>query len=211
MEVLTEDKAQDILKTFVPVAKSKLVKKYDDALIIAKKFKFPVVIKIMSKQALHKTEVGGVKICCNEDGLNQDFHKFLDVCKKNKIQLDGVLVQEMLSGVELIMGLNKDPVFGHVIMFGIGGTLVEVLKDVTFRMCPINNDDVESMIQDLRTKEILYGVRGNKGINFKILKKTLVNISKLPVKYPNISELDINPFIINHEYGKVADARIVFH
>jgi acyl-CoA synthetase (NDP forming) len=132
------------------------------------------------------------------------------LARRKRIKLDGILVQEKLHGQELIFGIKLDPVFGHALMLGIGGVFVEILKDVSFRICPITERDVNSMIEDLKSRKILSGVRGEKPINMKLLRQILVKLSKIPLKDKNIEELDINPFIIDNKKGKVADARIVF-
>lgn len=123
--------------------------------------------------------------------------------------MDGILVQEFVKGQEVIIGLKSDPTFGHVIMFGLGGIFVEVLKDVSFRVCPITEKDAEAMLKEIKTRDILYGVRGEPGVNIPLLKRVLVGTSRLPLRKPEIQELDINPFRINDQSGKVADARMV--
>ncbi|MCK4669883.1 MAG: acetate--CoA ligase family protein [Nanoarchaeota archaeon] len=209
-QILTEARAEHFLSKFrLPIAESTLVKNQDQAQESAKKLGYPVVLKLISKEVLHKTEVQGVRTADDESSLLREFADLQKLAKKLKIKPEGILVQEHISGREVIIGLKKDPVFGHVIMFGLGGIFVEVLKDVTFRVCPIESNDIDAMINDLEAKQILYGVRGEKPINFKVLKKTLYIVSHIPKKYPNLEELDINPMILNNKTGKIADARIV--
>ena len=232
-KIFSESEAENFLRKYISVAKSKLCKnkKY---LQHFGNFRFPryvgvakqqptsrkikrfskevnlsnkVVMKIISKQALHKTEINGVKIVERE--FEKEFDFLVNLAKKKKIKLDGILLQEYLEGIELVIGIKKDETFGHVIMLGAGGILVELIKDVTFRVCPIDKKEAEKMINELKIKKLLYGFRGS-SVNLEHLKKTIVSVSKIPIKNPNIKELDINPFIINEKYGKVADARIVF-
>lgn len=210
MKILTEHAAEQLLSKSLPVAKSMLAKKEEDAAKFAKKIKYPVVLKIISPQALHKTEVSGVRIVKNEAELKQEFNSLLSLAKKRKLRLEGVLVQEFIKGRELIIGIKKDATFGHIILFGIGGIFVEVLNDVSFRVCPITANDAGQMIDELKAKALLFGIRKQKPVNLKLLKEILVKVSKLPEKYPKITELDINPFIINDKTGKVADARVFF-
>jgi hypothetical protein len=208
MKILTEDKAEKLLSRYAPVAKSVLTKNVDNALLTAKKLKFPIVLKIISEQALHKTEVSGVRIVNNTDELKREYADMMLIAKKMRINVDGILTQEFIKGHEVIIGIKKDPTFGHIIIFGIGGKYVEIIKDISFRACPIDLKDAESMINELRYKKILFGARGAKPINMNLMKKTLVAISKVPINYKNLEELDINPFIINDKAGKIVDARI---
>lgn len=207
MEILTQIKAEQIIKNYAPIAKSILTMNINDAVKFTDKF--PVVLKIISPDTLHKTEISGVRIVKNSAELEREFVDLLKIAQQKNLKLDGILVQEFVQGEEVIIGIKKDATFNHVIAFGLGGVLVEVLKDVTFRVCPITEKDAQSMIDDLKSKQILYGVRGKKAVNLNLLKKVLVSISKIPQKYKNIEELDINPFVINEKEGKVADVRIV--
>jgi biotin carboxylase len=209
MAIYTEEKAEKFLSKFVPVARSFLVRSEKEALAKAKAIKYPLVMKFISPKALHKTEIGGVKIVRDAADLKTAFKEFQATARRKKVPLAGVLLQEFVKGEEVIIGINKDPTFGHVIAFGIGGKYVEVIKDITFRACPITLKDAQSMIDDLKYKKILFGVRGAKPVNLALLKKTLVSVSQIPTKNKGIDELDINPFIINDKTGKVADARII--
>jgi len=206
--VYTEKDAEDFLKRYLPIAKNKLTQNIEQAQKFTKKY--PVVLKIISKDALHKTEVKGVRIINNKQELEREYKALESIAIKKKIKLDGILIQEYVKGQEVIIGIKKDPTFNHVIMFGTGGTMVEILKDVQFRHCPITEDDAEDMINQLKLKQLLTGFRNEKPVNLKLLKQLLVKASKIPLKYSNIEELDINPLIINSKDAKVADARIVF-
>ena len=206
MKVLNEVKAEALLSKYLQIAKSKLVKKLDEA----KNIQFPIVLKIISDDALHKTEVGGVKIVNSREELEKEFLALQNTAKKKKIKLDGILLQEKLSGVECIIGIKKDSVFGHIILFGVGGIFTEILEDVSIRKCPINENDADEMIRELKSSKLFSekGFRGKK-LNTSLLKRTLVKVSEIPLKHKNIQELDINPFILNEKEGKVADARII--
>ena len=118
-------------------------------------------------------------------------------------------MQEFCEGTEFFMGIKRDATFGHVLLAGLGGIFVEVYKDVAFRVCPITRTDAESMLDELKGKAILAGVRGQKPINRKALIDIMVSLSELPKKLPNLQELDVNPFIINDKQGVAVDARIV--
>ncbi|MBW3004222.1 acetate--CoA ligase family protein [Candidatus Woesearchaeota archaeon] len=209
MKALTEPKAEQLLSKYLPIADSILTKKEEEAKAFAKKIRYPVMLKLISPQALHKTEIQGIRKADSEEELAREFSDLMSTAKKKKLPLEGILVQEHIKGVETIIGLKNDPTFGHVILFGIGGVFVELLKDVSFRVCPITPQDAEDMINELKAKKLLLGFRGEKPVNMKILKNTLVNASKIPEKHKDIEELDINPFIINDKSGKAADARII--
>lgn len=210
MKALTEPKAEQLLSKYLPIAKSILTKKTEEAQQFAKKAKYPVMLKLISPQALHKTEVKGIKKADTEEELKAKFNELTSTAKKKKLKLEGILVQEYVEGVETIIGLKNDPTFGHVVVFGVGGVFVELLKDVSFRVCPITEKDAESMIEELKAKKLLFGFRGSKPVNLNALKNAIVAVSKIPQKQPKIQELDINPFMINDKHGKVADARIIF-
>jgi acyl-CoA synthetase (NDP forming) len=185
----------------VPVAKFHVADSLAEVERYAKKFDFPVVLKLISEKAIHKTEVGGVKVAHDPAELRSAASKFLEQGK--------VLVQEHCSGVEMFLGLKDDPTFGHVLLAGIGGIFVEVYKDVSFRVCPIAPKDAEQMLNELKGKALLEGVRGQKPVKMKALIDAMVQLSKLPEKIKNIEELDINPFFINEKEGKAVDARLV--
>ncbi len=209
MVIYTEEKAEKMLSRYVPVAKSVLAKNVEQAIKIAGKIKFPLVLKIISPKAIHKTEINGIRFASNEDELKKEYADLMKMAKKKRLKPTGILVQELVSGEEVIIGIKKDATFGHVIALGMGGKYVEVFKDITFRVCPIGEKDAESMIQDLKFKKILYGVRGRKAVNMKLLRSVLIKVSKFPLNNKNIEELDINPFIINDKIGKAVDARIL--
>ena len=190
----------------IPIAKSILTKDIKKAEKSIKKY--PIVLKIISPKAVHKTDVNAVRIVHKKEDFEREFKDLIIMAKKKRIPLNGILVQEYIKGREVIIGIKNDPSFGHAIMFGLGGTMVEVLKDVTFRICPIEESDAENMIQELKTKQILYGVRGEKAVNINLLKRILVQASLIPKKHKNIEELDINPLIINDKDAKAVDVRV---
>jgi acyl-CoA synthetase (NDP forming) len=207
-EVYTEKKAEDFLQKYLPVARSELTKNAEQALRAVSHY--PTVLKIISSQALHKTEFKGVRIVNSAGELAKEYADLQEIAKQHKLKLDGILVQEFVKGKETIIGIKKDATFGHVIMFGVGGTMVELLKDVQFRACPITEKDADEMINSLKLSKILTGFRNEKTVNLTKLKSILVNASKIPISNPKIEELDINPLIVNEKEAKVADARIVF-
>lgn len=170
---------------------------------------FPIVMKLISPQVVHKTDIGGIKVVNNLQEAQKTFDNFTKIAKSNKMKLTGILIQEYVKGREFIVGIKKDPTFGHVIMFGAGGIFVESLKDVTFRVCPIDENNAGNMLNDLKNQWLISGVRGEKPINTKLLKQILVKVSRLPQKYRKMDELDINPLIGNDREMKIVDTRII--
>ncbi len=203
-EVYNEYKAEKFLAKFIPVAKSQLVQETKEI-----RLKFPFFLKIISNEALHKTDIDGVKLVNNKEELDKNFNNLMQVAKRRKIKLDGILAQEKIEGQQLIIGIKKDMTFNHVILLGLGGIFTEVLEDISIRKCPINKNDAQEMIDELKSRKVFYGFRGKK-LNIEYLQKILIKVSEIPLKHRNIQELDINPFILNERNGKVADSRIVF-
>ena len=197
--ILSAYESEKFLSKTVPVPESQLVDKLSEITI-----KAPLVLKILSSQAVHKTEIGGVRIVNHKDELFSSFEDLLAAAKKNKIKIDGILVQEFIEGQQLIIGIKKDSVFGHVIAFGLGGIFTELINDVSIRKCPITILEA----QELKSSKLFHGFRNIK-LNTQLLKETLVTISKLPQKHKDIKELDINPFILNAKEGKAVDVRVV--
>lgn len=189
IKLLNYKKTEQLLKKYnLPSAKSKF---YD----ITEKIKFPVVLKV--EGILHKTEEGAVKIISNKLELENFTKKF----KKN------ILMQEFIKGNEVIVGSKKDLQFGNVIMFGLGGIFVEVLKDISFRICPVNKKDALDMIKEIKGFKVLQGYRGEKA-NINKIADIIVKTSNL-VEKENIEELDFNPIIVNNKEAKIVDAKII--
>ncbi len=203
-EVYNDYKAERFLSKYVPVGKNQLIEKVSDL-----KIKVPLVMKIVSDQALHKSDIGGVRIVKDSRDIENSFKALVSIAEKKKLKYS-IMAQQYHEGEQFIIGIKKDPVFGHVILFGVGGVLTELLKDTSTRKCPITMQDAQEMIDELKVKQLFYGFRGKK-LNINLMKKTLVKISQLPIKYKRIEEMDINPFILDEEKGVVVDARIVFN
>lgn len=197
--ILTVD--ESLSKLNVPVARFELADSLKKVERSAKSFGFPVVLKLVSPDVIHKTEQGGVVVVQNLAEARESASRFLEKGK--------VLVQEHCSGVEMFLGIKKDPAFGHVLLAGIGGIFVEVYKDISFRVCPVNRREAEGMLEELKGKALLAGVRGKKPVNRRALVDAMVKISQLPEKLRSIEELDINPFFVNEKEGKAVDARLV--
>lgn len=212
---LLEEEGQDVLRAYgFPLPKSILAKTAEEAARAAKKIGFPVVMKIASPQIIHKSDAGGVKVGLNSTKEAKDaFKQIIKNAKKydKKAVIKGVLVQEMVKGgKELIIGSNLEQGFGPVIMLGMGGIYVEVLKDVTFRLAPITENEADDMINSIKTKKLLEGVRGEKPSDLKKLSELIQKLSALVTDFEEIKELDMNPVLVM-EQGKgckVLDVRI---
>lgn len=202
-DVLDPQKSQVLISKYADVPESQVISSLKEL-----KIKAPLVMKIVSPEVTHKTEVGGVEIVHKAEDIESSFNNLISIAKKNKIKLKGILVQKFIQGEQLIIGLKKDATFNHVILFGLGGVFTELLEDVSIRKCPISLHEASDMIAELKSKKLFEGFR-NIRLNTELLKQTLVNISKMPQKNKNIKELDINPFILNHKEGKAVDVRIV--
>lgn len=203
IKILTEKEAEDFLeKENFPVVKRKLAKNKKEILQYAKEIGFPVVLK--NPALLHKTEKNAIKVNITEKNIEKAYEEL------KKTKPSSILIQKQIEGSEILIGLKKDPSFGHVIAFGLGGIYSEILKDVSFRICPITKKDAATMIREIRGYQLLKGARGRKPVNTKLIENILIKISNLTKKYPNIKELDINPFIINKNFAKIVDARIIF-
>ena len=214
MKKITEFETKKILRKHgIPITKEFLAKTPQEAKKFAKKIGYPVVMKIQSPDILHKTDAGGVLLDIeNEKELTEGFDRLMKSAKKHnrKAKILGILVQEMVKdGVQCIVGSKKDPQFGPVIMFGLGGIFVEVLKDVSFRIIPIERKDAKEMISEIKGYEVLKGVRGQQPVDLKAIENTLIKVSNFVWKNKEIQELDINPLFTSAKGVKAADARMI--
>ncbi|MDE1872670.1 MAG: acetate--CoA ligase family protein [Thaumarchaeota archaeon] len=213
-KVITEDLSKAVLKKYgIKVPGYALVNNVKEATRAAKKLGFPLVMKVVSPQILHKTDVGGVKVGLqNEKEVKKAFtDMYSRLSKKKGVQLKGILLEKMVpQGVELIVGLQNDHQFGPVIMVGLGGILTEIFKDVAFRMLPISIDDAKSMLAELKGSKILQGYRGSKPIDLNMLAKALVQIGKIGVDNADyFDSVDFNPIVVYPKSYYVVDAKII--
>ncbi len=190
-----------------------LAKSAADAAKLASGMGYPVVMKIVSPDILHKTEAGGVIVGVKDDAAAKAaYDTILANAKKYKAdaKIEGIQVQQMLAGgTEVIVGSITDDSFGKLVAFGLGGVLVEVLKDITFRMAPATKEDALSMLDGIQAKEMLHGVRGGDPVNRDALATIIVNVSQLVTDFPEIVELDLNPVFATKKDAIAADVRIV--
>ena len=211
---LTAPEAKGICEAYgIAVPKEAVAANAADAARLASSIGFPVVMKIVSPQILHKTEAGGVVVgvkSANE--AEQAFTTIVANARRYDAQatIDGVQVQQMLAGgQEVIIGAVTDPAFGKLVAFGLGGVLVEVLKDITFRLAPATREDALSMLDGIAAAQILKGVRGAPPVDAQALAAMIVNVSQLVADFPEITELDLNPVFATPKSATAADVRVV--
>jgi len=190
----------------IDVPKFLWAKSSEEAVQFAEKIGYPVVGKLVSPKALHKSELGGVVVGIDSvKNLEETFHRF-----SSFKDFAGMLIEEMVSGTELIVGAKVDYQFGPVILLGIGGTAVEIYKDTALRMAPLKEVDAESMLNGLQAHELLKGYRGSQPVNLKKLTQTLMAFSSLVMDLEGYFEsIDLNPVMCSSKRCVVADARIM--
>ena len=197
----------------IPVTKFELAKSEAQAVKFAEKIGYPVVLKIVSPDVVHKSDVGGVAVNLKDSkSVREAYSQILKNVKKHntKAKIVGVLVQEMApQSTEVIVGVTKDPQFGPAIMFGLGGIFVEVLKDVTFRIAPITEDEAREMITEVKAYPLLKGYRNSPPVDIAAIVGILLKTSKLAMEHQEIKELDLNPVMVYEKGAKTVDARII--
>jgi len=211
---LLETEAKELLKGYgIPVPDFKLIKSEDEITGLAKEINFPIVMKIVSPDIIHKTDAGGVKLNIKDETEARLAYQEIISKAKNynkKARISGVIAYTMVpQGTEIIIGIMKDPYFGPVAMFGLGGIFVEVLKDVSFRIIPLEEKDAREMITEIKGYEILKGARGNPPRDIQAIKEVLMEISKLTTENPEINEIDLNPVFVFEKGLQVVDARMI--
>jgi len=213
-DFLFEHEAKELCRLYdLPVTKGRVVRSEEEAVKAAEEMGFPVVLKIVSPQILHKSDVGGVVLNVKDaQGVREAYERILNNVKKRRpdAEIEGIYVQEMApSSTEVIVGATKDPTFGPTIMFGLGGIFVEILKDVSFRLIPITRDDAVEMIHEIRSYKILEGARGMPKADEGALVDILLNTSRMVSECPEIKELDMNPILVYEKGAKIVDARVI--
>ncbi|MDA8105600.1 MAG: acetate--CoA ligase family protein, partial [Nitrospiraceae bacterium] len=192
-----------------------LVRTPQEATAAADRIGFPVVMKISSPDILHKTDIGGVKTGI-ENG-NEAAEAFTEITLNARKFMPGAFIkgvniyETVPKGKEIILGITYDRTFGHMIMFGLGGIYVEVLKDVSFRVIPLTEKDAEEMVYEIRSVQILKGARGEKPVDFDAIFDAILRLSRLASAFPEVIELDINPLVVSDRGATALDARIILN
>jgi acetyltransferase len=214
-EVLTEEEAKRLLKYYdFPVVPTVMATSADEAAASARNLGFPVVLKILSPDIVHKSEAGGVILDVGSEAeVRRDFEELLSRAKSYKVnaRITGVTVQPMVRqrGHEIIIGAKTDPLFGPIILFGMGGVGVELFRDSAVGMPPLNTTLIRRMLEETKIYQLLKGYRGQPAANLELLERTMLLFSQLLVDFPQIKEIDINPLLINEESVNILDARVV--
>ena len=211
--ILNLEEARKIMEmSGIPFNKSGFATTEEETVKIAEDIGYPVVLKIVSPQVVHKTEAGGVKIGIeDEEELRQAYNKIMTSVKEKVPDADikGISIDEMVKGTELIIGTTVDPQFGHMIMFGIGGIFVEIYEDVSFRLVPITTGDAMEMLNEIKGRPLLDGARGRPKADDKQLVDILIKVSELVEKHPDIQEMDLNPLMVTERGILAVDARVI--
>jgi acetate---CoA ligase (ADP-forming) subunit beta len=212
--LLTEIEAKELLKgAGISVVETKPATSKEQAVAISQNLGFPVVLKIASADVVHKSDAGGVKLGLKT--ATQVGKAYDDIMKSIKkafpdAKIEGVSVQKMAKpGVEVIIGMSKDAQFGPVLMFGLGGVLVEILKDVSFRIVPLVKRDAKEMVRDIKGFPLLQGYRGSEPVDIENLENILLKVSEFVEKTPEIKELDLNPIFAYKDGAVAVDARVI--
>lgn len=209
---LMEHESKEMLeKAGISTTGCSVAKSREEAVELAKSIGFPVVLKILSPEIIHKSDIGGVKTGLNdEEEVKRAYDEIIGNAKKETDKIEGVGVQRMADpGTEIIVGMTKDPQFGPALMFGLGGVFVEVLKDVSFRIVPIEEKDAYEMIKEIKGYPLLEGYRGAPPANIDKVKDLLLKTSSFVSDHPEIGEIDMNPIFAYSDGVIVADARII--
>lgn len=212
--LLTEVEAKAALaEAGIPVVETRLARTREDAQRIAGELGYPVVLKIVSPDIAHKSDVGGVKLnLADAEAVGRAWDEIMASVRAAEpgARIEGVSVQRMAKpGIEVIVGMTTDPQFGPVMMFGLGGIMVEVLKDVSFRLVPLEEKDAAEMIDEIRARPILDGVRGQPGGDIGALRRLLLAVSRFVESHPEVRELDLNPVFVYPDGVVAVDARMV--
>ncbi|MDI6847625.1 MAG: acetate--CoA ligase family protein [Candidatus Bathyarchaeia archaeon] len=211
---LLESEAKTVCTKYgIQVTNFKVAKNEAEAVKFAEKIGYPVVLKIVSPDIIHKSDIGGVIINLkNSKSVRNAYRQIVKNVRKRrtKARIVGILVQEMApSSTEVIVGAIKDPQFGPALMFGLGGIFVEVLKDVTFRVAPIMEDEAREMIAEVKAYPLLKGYRNLPPADIDAIVQILLNTSRLVMEHQEIKELDLNPIMVYEKGAKTVDARII--
>ena len=212
--LLSEIESKELIKEAgINVMDSKLARSKKDALWISDQMGYPVVLKIASQEVTHKSDAGGVKL--DLTSREEVVRAYDDILRSvtqmyPKAVIQGVTVQKAAKpGVEVIVGMSKDAQFGPVLMFGLGGIFVEILKDVSFRIVPLTRKDAASLIREIKGYPLLEGYRGAPAVDVQSLEDLLLKLSGFVLEYPEIKELDLNPIFAYSNGNLAVDARII--
>jgi len=212
--VLTEIESKEFLKQAgINIIDTKLATSREEAISVSRQFGFPVGLKIASPDIVHKSDAGGVKLGLKTaKQVSKAYEDILEAIRQKHPQarIQGVSVQKMARpGVEVIIGMSKDDQFGPVLMFGLGGILVEVLKDVSFRIVPLARRDAAEMLREIKGYPLFEGYRGQEAVDVSHLEELLIKVSDFVEQNPEVKELDLNPIFAYSDGAVAVDARVI--
>ncbi|MEM4658597.1 MAG: acetate--CoA ligase family protein [Candidatus Methanosuratincola sp.] len=208
---LLEPEAKELCREYgLPVGEWAVVDDPEGAAREAERLGFPLAAKIVSSDVIHKSDVGGVALNVDAASVKEVFRRMKGIAEGNGYRFEGVLLERMAPpGVETIIGAKRDPQFGPVLMFGLGGIFVEVFKDVAFRVAPIDRADAEEMISELKAYPVLRGIRGRKPSDIEGIIDSLLRVSRMVTDLGEIKEIDLNPVIVYEKGCRIVDARVI--
>ncbi len=209
MEILSfEETKRLLLKYKLPLCRTEIFNSKDKATDYANKISYPVVLKVHAQKIFHKSEIGGVRVNIKN---NEELSVAWDEITKNieGKNIEGILVQEMMSGNEVAVGMKRDEQFGPVLMFGLGGIFIELIEDVSLRVAPIGKKEALEMIKEIKGHRILEGYRGKEGADIDKIAELIANVSKMSIAEEQIKSIDFNPVMVNKNEACIADLRII--
>ena len=212
--VLTEMESKQLLRSLgIDTTEMKLATSAQEAVALSGDIGYPVVLKVSSPDITHKSDAGGVKVgLTNEQDVAQAYEAIMSACREKfpDAVIEGVTVQNMARpGLEVIVGMATDPQFGPVLMFGLGGVWVEVLKDVSFKIAPLTRADAAKAIREIRAARLLDGFRGSEPVDTSALEDILLRVSEFVSTTPAVKEMDLNPIFAYPEGAIAVDARVI--
>ena len=212
--LLNEVESKALLReAWIPTVETLFARSKEESVLISKKLGFPVVLKIVSPEITHKSDVGGVRLGLKTSKqVGAAYEEMVSVVRRKypEAEIEGVSVQKMANpGTEIIIGMTKDAQFGPVLMFGLGGILVELLKDIAFRIVPLERKDAREMIREIKGYKLLEGFRGREPVDVADLEEMLLKVSQFVDSNPDIKEIDLNPILAYKDGAVAVDARVI--
>jgi acetyl-CoA synthetase (ADP-forming) len=213
---LTEAEAYELLSNYgIPVPTYSVASSEEEAVQASDSLGFPLVMKIVSPDIMHKTDIGGIKMnIINSPQVRESYKNIICNVRKNKpeARINGMLLYKQApKGVEVIVGMIRDPQFGPTVMFGLGGIFIEILKDVAFRVCPVERTDIEEMLTEIEGIKMLQGYRGQPRRDVNAIIDIILEISRLALDYPVVKGIDLNPILVYEKGALVVDAKVLLN
>jgi acetyltransferase len=200
---MSEDEGYELLRAYdVPVPPTAVAKDADEAVALAREMGYPVVLKVASSEIAHKSDMGGIAVGMDSDrSVRDNFHYIMRTVRQRmpRARIDGVTIQKMVKGREIIVGINRNDTFGPVVTFGLGGIFVEILKDVSTRIAPLTRQDIRSMITEIQSFPILAGARGQRPADLDALEDLIARVTQIAIDFPQVQELEVNPLLLGEE------------